>query len=181
MRAVDLDMIFIAGLNGSGAEHWQTRWRQRMPNARLVEQADWDRPDRDAWVAAVVAACEEAQRPVLLLAHSLGVVTLAHAADRLAAGRVKGAFLVAPPSDESLIATGAGSFAPSPTSPLPFPSLLIASRNDPYGAYEAAEAKARDWGSSLHDAGESGHINAASGHGPWPEGAIRLAGFIKAL
>ncbi|HLW89873.1 MAG TPA: alpha/beta fold hydrolase [Roseiarcus sp.] len=181
MRAVDLDMIFIAGLNGSGPDHWQTRWRQRMPNARLVEQVDWDRPDRDAWVAAVVAACEGASRPVLLLAHSLGVVTLAHAAERLPTERVKGAFLVAPPSDEALAATGAGAFAPAPMKPLPFPSLLVASRNDPYGAFAAAEAKARDWGSRLHDAGQSGHINSESGHGPWPEGAMRLAGFVKGL
>jgi hypothetical protein len=181
MRAVDLDMIFIAGLNGSGPGHWQTRWRLRMPNARLVEQADWDRPDRDAWVEAVIAVCGEATRPVLLLAHSLGVITLAHAAGRLADGVVKGAFLVAPPSDEMLIAAGAVDFAPSPTAPLPFPSLLIASRNDPYGAFEAAEIRARHWGSRLHDAGESGHLNAESGHGPWPEGAVRLAGFVKGL
>jgi hypothetical protein len=181
MRAVDLDMIFIAGLNGAGPDHWQTRWRGRMPNARLVEQADWDRPDRDAWVAALAAACDEAQRPVLILAHSLGVITLAHAAGRLSQGRVKGAFLVAPPSDEALIEAGLDGFAPSPMDPLPFPSLVIASRNDPYSAFATAEAKARHWGSSLHDAGDSGHINAESGHGPWPEGAMRLAGFVKGL
>jgi predicted alpha/beta hydrolase family esterase len=181
MRAVDLDMIFIAGLNGAGPDHWQARWRARMPNARLVEQADWDRPDRDAWVAALTAACEDAQRSILILAHSLGVITLAHAAGRLRQGRVKGAFLVAPPSDEALIAAGLEGFAPSPMDPLPFPSLVIASRNDPYSAFATAEAKARHWGSSLHDAGDSGHINAESGHGPWPEGAMRLAGFVKGL
>jgi hypothetical protein len=181
MRAVELDMIFIAGLGGSGPDHWQTRWRQRMPNARLVEQADWSRPGREAWVDAVVAACEEAERPVLFLAHSLGVVTLAHAAERLPAGRVKGAFLVAPPSDAALIAVGAADFAPAPNSPLLFPSLLVASRDDPYGDFEDAERKALAWGARLHDAGAAGHINAESGHGPWPEGAMRLAGFVKGL
>ena len=34
---------------------------------------------------------------------------------------------------------------------------------------------------ALADAGLSGHINAASGHGPWPEGLMRLAGFMKTL
>jgi predicted alpha/beta hydrolase family esterase len=150
-----------------------------MPNARLVEQADWDNPDRDDWVAAIVAACEKAERPILLLAHSLGVVTLAHAAPLLPVERVKGAFLVAPPSDEVLTAIGQATFAPAPLAPLPFPSLLIASRSDPYGSFEAAEAKAHAWGADLHDAGNSGHINADSGHGPWPEGAMRLAGFVK--
>jgi uncharacterized protein len=181
MRSADLDMLFVAGLNGSGPDHWQTRWRRRMPNARLVEQADWDRPDREAWIGAVLAACREAQRPILLLAHSLGVITLAHAATRLPAERVKGAFLVAPPSDAALGTVGVGDFAPAPTSALPFPSLLVASRDDPYGAFEDAQAKARAWGSRLYDAGISGHVNEESGHGPWPEGAMQLAGFVKGL
>jgi uncharacterized protein len=181
MRAIDLDMIFIAGFGGSGPDHWQTRWRQRMPNARLVELADWNAPDRDSWIVAIVSACREAQRPILFLAHSLGVVALAHAAASAPVDRIKGAFLVAPPSDEALRSIGLSAFAPSPSKPLPFPSLIVASRNDPYGPYPAAEAKARAWGSSLHDAGESGHINAESGHGPWPEGAMRLAGFVKGL
>src|ERR1700759_3200711 len=92
MRSANLDTLFIAGLNGSGPDHWQTRWRRRMPNARLVEQADWDRPDRAAWVGAIVAACEAVERPILLLAHSLGVIALAHAAPLLPAERIKGAF-----------------------------------------------------------------------------------------
>ena len=56
MRTADLDLLFIAGLGGSGPDHWQTRWRSRLPTARLVEQADWDRPDLPGWVDAVVAA-----------------------------------------------------------------------------------------------------------------------------
>jgi len=181
MRSADLDMLFIAGLNGSGPDHWQTRWRQRMPNARLVEQADWDRPERDAWIVAIVAACDAAERPMLLLAHSLGVIALALAAPRLSAERVKGAFLVSPPSDQALITVGAADFAPAPLARLPFPSLLLASRNDPYGDFDDSERKALAWGSHLHDAGLSGHINVESGHGPWPEGAMRLAGFVKRL
>jgi predicted alpha/beta hydrolase family esterase len=181
MRSADLDMLFIAGLSGSGPDHWQTRWRRRMPNARLVEQADWDKPEREAWVGAIIAACEAAERPILLLAHSLGVIALAHAAPLLPEERVKGAFLVSAPSDEALRAVGAADFAPTPVAPLPFPSLLLASRDDPYGDLDDAERKALAWGSRLHDAGESGHINVESGHGPWPEGAMRLAGFVKRL
>jgi uncharacterized protein len=181
MRSAELDTLFVAGLNGSGPDHWQTRWLRRMPNARLVEQADWDRPEREAWVDAIVAACEAAERPILVIAHSLGVIALAHAAERLPAAQVKGAFLVAPPSDKTLLEVGAADFAPAPASPLPFPSLLVASRNDPYGDFEDSERKALAWGSRLYDSGASGHINAESGHGPWPEGAMRLAGFVKQL
>ncbi len=63
-------------------------------------------------------------------------------------------------------------FGPYPRDPLPFPSIMIASRNDPFGEYAHAEDIANAWGSFLIDAGESGHINAESGHGhgrkaPW--------------
>lgn len=181
MRTADLDLLFIAGLNGSGPDHWQTRWRSKLPTAKLVEQADWDEPDRDEWIGAVVAASRSATRPIVFIAHSLGVTTLAHAAAHLPPGVVKGAFLVAPPSDEALAAAGVASFAPTPLEPLPFPSLLVAGRNDPYGAQGLAEAKAAKWGSRFVSAGEAGHINAESGHGPWPEGLMQFAGFIKSL
>jgi serine hydrolase len=181
MRSAELDLLFIAGINGSGPDHWQTRWRSRLPTAKLVEQADWDHPDLEGWVGAVVAASRRAERPIVFIAHSLGVTTLAHAAALLPPGLVKGAFLVAPPGDEALRAVGAGAFAPTPAERLPFPSLLIASRNDPYGVHELAEAKAAQWGSRLVTAGDAGHINADSGHGPWPEGLMQFAGFIKSL
>jgi predicted alpha/beta hydrolase family esterase len=181
MRTADLDLLFIAGLGGSGPDHWQTRWRSRLPTGRLVEQADWDRPLLSDWVGAVVDACQAAQRPVVFVAHSLGVATIAHAAALLPPDRIKGAFLVAAPSDEALIEAGAGEFAPTPDAPLPFASLLVASRNDPYGSYDRAAAKAAQWGSRLVEAGDAGHINADSGHGPWPEGLLQLAGFLKGL
>ncbi len=181
MRTADLDLLFVAGLGGSGPDHWQTRWRSRLPNARLVEQADWERPRLDDWVGALIEACANARRPIVILAHSLGVTTLAHAAAQLPQGAVNAAFLVAPPADEALIAVGLGAFAPTPAAPLPFPSLLVASREDPYGPYSFAETKAAQGGARLVAAGEAGHVNADSGHGPWPEGLMQFAGLIRAL
>ena len=49
------------------------------------------------------------------------------------------------------------------------------------GSYDAIVALARDWGAELIDAGEAGGLDAASGHGPWPEGLMRLAAFIKGI
>lgn len=71
--------------------------------------------------------------------------------------------------------------APYPTDPLPFPSVLIASRNDPHCGYDSAGEYALSWGSTLVDAGEVGHLNTESGHGPWPEGAMRLGLFLRHL
>jgi hypothetical protein len=72
-------------------------------------------------------------------------------------------------------------FAPLPRDPLPFPSLLVASRSDPYCTFERAEDFAYAWGSALLDAGDAGHVNIASGYGPWPEGLMRFAGFLRRL
>lgn len=184
MRSADCDILMVPGLGGSGPDHWQTRWESRLSTATRVEQADWDRPDRTAWTATLTAAVETATRPVVLVAHSLGVVTCAHAASGLPEGRVRGAFLVAPPDvDDPTMAEAerVRSFAPLPMGPLPFPSALVASRDDPYCAYKRADEVAQAWGAVLVDAGMSGHVNAQSGHGPWPEGLMRFAGFLKRL
>jgi hypothetical protein len=55
-------------------------------------------------------------------------------------------------------------------SALPFPSVLVASENDPHGTLQFAKKTARGWKSRLVNAGRAGHINVDSGHGPWPEG-----------
>lgn len=182
MRTSDCDILIVPGWSGSGDDHWQTRWEAKLSTARRVEQDDWYKPTVEGWTKRLIEASEAATRPVVLVAHSLGIVTIAHAAPRLGKG-VRGAFLVAPPSERAgnAIPGMDPTFAPFPREPLPFPSVLVASRNDPYCPFGEAQDAALAWGSAFVDAGESGHINAASGHGPWPEGLIRFAGFIKAL
>jgi predicted alpha/beta hydrolase family esterase len=133
-------------------------------------------------VARIVEASAQATRPAVLVAHSLGVLATVHAAPRLA-GKAVGAFLVAPP-DEANLATLPEidpAFAPVPRAPLPFPAVLVASSNDPYCSPGAAAEFARAWGARFADAGAADHINAESGHGPWPEGLMRFAGFLRQL
>lgn len=183
MRTSDCDIIMVPGLGGSGPEHWQTRWEQKLSTARRVEQADWDRPDRRAWARQLTDAVASSRRPIVIVAHSLGVATVVHAAPGFATDRVQGAFLVAVPDSErdDLASRFDPAFNPLPRDPLPFPSLLIASRNDPYCAYDRAEDFSYAWGAALVDAGEAGHLNPESGFGPWPEGLMRFAGFLKRL
>ncbi|RVU14779.1 RBBP9/YdeN family alpha/beta hydrolase [Methylobacterium oryzihabitans] len=182
MRTADCDILLVPGYSGSGPDHWQSRWEGRLSTARRVVQEDWDHPEPAAWRDAVVAAVAAASRPVVLVAHSLGVIAVAQAAPLLAPGAVRGAFLVALPdverADTPDILRG---FAPIPQAPLPFPAVLVASRTDPYTAYDRAGDFAAAWGADLVDAGESGHLNGESGHGPWPEGLMRFAGFLKTL
>ncbi len=196
MRIGDVDILIVPGWGDSGPDHWQSRWARNMKTARRVEQADWMRPDRDAWVAAVVKAVAETTRPAVLVGHSLGVATILHAADHVGRSRVAGAFLVAPsdlealaswPPDEGQASLGldwaaiVGSFGPMPTTPLPFPSRVIASSNDAFCTIERAQALGATWGADVSIMADGGHINSASGHGPWPEGLLTFGAFLKAL
>ncbi|WP_336486128.1 RBBP9/YdeN family alpha/beta hydrolase [Methylobacterium nigriterrae] len=183
MKTADCDILIVPGLAGSEEEHWQARWASRLATARIVEQDDWHEPEPVAWSGRIAGAVRAATRPVILIAHSLGVVASVRAVPSLPDGIVRGALLVALPDVEEApnLPDSVRAFAPLPREPLPFPSLLVASRTDPYCSYERADDFAHAWGSLLVDAGEAGHINVASGHGPWPEGLMRLAGFLKNL
>lgn len=182
MKSADCDILVVPGYTNSGPDHWQSRWQERLSTARRVTQESWDQPEPEAWRDAVIAAVQAANRPVVLVAHSLGVISCAQAAPYLPAGAVAGAFLVALPDIERPDTPAVlRAFAPIPREPLPFRSVLVASRTDPYTAYDRAAEFAAAWGAELVDAGESGHMNAESGHGPWPEGLMRFAGFLRGL
>ena len=183
MRTSDAEVLLIPGLDGSGPGHWQTRWEAKLSTARTLDVGDITRPMRAQWVAAILAAAAAATKPVIFVAHSLGVVALAHASHLLSPEIVKGAMLVTPPSETGIAKLPQidPAFAPYPRAPLPFPSILVASRNDPFAGYDESAGLALAWGSMLTDAGESGHINDASGHGPWPEGLMSFAGFLRKI
>jgi uncharacterized protein len=180
MRASEADILIIPGVRSSGPEHWQSLWEAKLPSSRRVVQDDWERPELAAWGGRIVEEVERAAGPVVLLAHSLGVLATVHAAPFLA-GKVKGAFLVAPPSQNILsIVEGIDpAFLTLPTDPLAFPAVLVASRNDKYSSFEESAALAKALGAKLVDAGYSGHINSESGYGPWPEGLMSFATFLK--
>lgn len=183
MKIADCDILIVPGLAGSGPDHWQARWAGRISTGRIVEQDDWHAPTPEAWCGRIAAAVAVATRPVILIAHSLGTVACVEAVPRFPEGRVRGALLVAVPDVEEApdLPDLVRAFAPVPRDPLPFPSLVVASRTDPHCRYERADDFAHAWGAAMVDAGEAGHINAASGHGPWPEGLMRLAGFMRTL
>jgi predicted alpha/beta hydrolase family esterase len=183
LRTAEADIIMIPGLGDSGPGHWQSRWQAKLPSAHRIVVEDWERPDRARWVGAIQDAVARAQKPVVCIAHGLGAVALAHAAQLLPLGKVRGAVLVTPMSETAItrIAEIERNFTPLPRDPLPFPSLFVASRSDPYSDYETSEDLASAWGSKLTDAGNSGSIDDASGHGPWPEGLMSFASFLKNL
>ncbi|QCK87998.1 serine hydrolase family protein [Phreatobacter aquaticus] len=183
MRTADADILIVPGYTNSGDDHWQSRWEAKLPTAHRVALGDFHKPERDRWVDNLATAVASCSRPVILVAHSLGVVTVAHAAPLFPKGVVRGGFLVGLPDIEQRepVPNLDPAFLPIPRAPLPFPSVLVASRNDPHSAYERAEDFSYAWGSALSDAGEAGHMNSDSGHGPWPEGLMRFAGFLRTI
>lgn len=183
MKTSDCDILIVPGYTNSGADHWQSRWERQLSTAWRVEQENWDAPNKDQWIARIAEDVKRATKPVVLVGHSLGVLAIVHAAPILSKDKVQGAFLVSMPDVErpEFIPAIDRAFAPIPRNPLPFPSVLVASRTDPHCDYEKAEDIAYAWGSAIVDAGDAGHLNTESGHGPWPEGLMRFAGFLKRL
>lgn len=157
-------VLIVPGLNDSGPEHWQTWWQAREPGAMRVVQDDWRTPDLSRWAARVGESLEQAAEPVWIVAHSFGcLASVRAAADH--PGRVAGALLVAPadPARFNLDAELA-------EQTLAFPSLVVASTNDPWLSFERAAYWAKRWDSPWVNLGQAGHINAESGYGPWPGG-----------
>ena len=183
MKIAEADILIIPGLGNAAPGHWQRSWQKKMANAQWVEQDEWDTPMLDPWVESIERAIMLATRPVVLVAHSLGVAAVVHTAQRLKGTKVRGAFLVCPPDlDENAdVPAEALPFANMPRDPLPFPSLLIASSNDVFCTVERAADLANAWGSDFHLAGEVGHINLDSDHGPWPEGLMMFTRLMQRL
>lgn len=185
-RIEDLSILVLPGLGGSGPDHWQTAWIEAFPAMQRVEQTNWQAPSYPDWAARLTEAVTRAPRPIVLVAHSLGTsLTMRWSFEhREHARRIAGALLVAP--------TDRDRFDASPSSPvrgwgpmilerLPFPSMVIASRNDDRVSFDRAEAFAKAWGSTLVDAGNLGHIGSASKLGLWPFGLFYFGQFIGSL
>ena len=174
------NILLLPGWQNSGPDHWQSLWEARHGYPR-VEQHDWMRPLRGDWSARLEETVVDADGPVVLVAHSLGcILTAWWAAHSPNAHRVQGALLVAPGDVERPdLAAQIHGWSPIARQPLPFPSVLVGSRNDPYCSYERAEGLGEAWGARFVDGGARGHLNAESGLADWPEGHHLLHTLLK--
>lgn len=175
MAAADAPTVLIVpGLRDHVDQHWQTLLAAELPRVRTVPPMGRGDLDCATIVAAIEREAQAIEGPLILVAHSGGVVMVAHWA-RQTRRKVLGALLATPPDFESPMPAGypaldalrAGGWLPVPREPLPFPGIVAASRNDPLASYERVAAMAADWAAALVDLGEVGHLNPASGHGPW--------------
>ena len=157
-------VLVAPGLDGSGPDHWQTLWQRSHIGMTRIVQDDFATPDIDRWADTVARAVEASRVPPVVVAHGFGCLATVRAV--VAHGvALAGALLVAP-ADPDRFGIAHGLYA----APLPFPSTLVASTNDPWLKFVKAGALAAEWGSRFVSAGRAGHVDAESGHGPWPAG-----------
>lgn len=171
-------VLIVPGLRDHVDTHWQTLLAAGLPRARTVPPMGREDLDCARKVAAIEREAQAIDGPLIIVAHSGGVVMTVHWA-RQTRRKVLGALLATPPDFEAPMPAGyptldalrGGGWLPLPREPLPFASIVAASRNDPLAAYDSVARMAADWHSTLVDLGEAGHLNPASGYGPWPEAA----------
>jgi predicted alpha/beta hydrolase family esterase len=177
----DATVVLVAGLRGHVEDHWQTHLAATMPGVRTVPPLGRAEPSLQARTALLDRIVADVDGPVVLVAHSAGVLATVHWAGSYTGEKVVGALLATPPALATPLPPEYPSIArlrehgwlPIPRRPLPFPSILAVSSDDPLGNSVRVRALAKAWGSRIHPLGAVGHLNPASGYGEWP-GATSL-------
>jgi uncharacterized protein len=182
----DFSVLIHPGLNGAGADHWQTHWEQAFPDFIRVQQADWDRPVYDVWAAKLTEYVNQAPKPVVLVPHSAGTsLVMKWSFDQPAAvKKVAGVFFVAPSDRDRWKSPGGGGpqgFGGMILKRLPYPSAVVAGRDDDRVSFDRAQAFAKAWGSMFFDGGMHGHLGSAAKLGVWPAGLVFFGQFLATL
>ena len=172
-------IVIVPGFRDHMPEHWQSlladRLQQQGRAVRIVPQIDRDKRLRTARVENLERVVSDISGPVILVAHSVGCVITVHWAQSTRHA-VRGALLAAPTDYDSPLPAGYANaetlasegWIPLPRRHLPFPSIVVGSRNDALGKPERVRELAQAWGSHFVDAGEVGHLGPADGFGAWP-------------
>jgi uncharacterized protein len=176
----NISVLILPGLGDAGPEHWQSMWEASDPAFRRVVQRDWDNPELAEWLETLRRYVDDCGAPPVLVAHSLACSLVAHWVKTFGHG-IKAALLVSPSDVDSPAHTPAEarSFSPMPLVRFPFPSIVVASTNDPYVTLARAEFFAKSWGSGFVTIAQAGHINARSGLGEWAEGKKLLQDWLR--
>lgn len=183
-------ILIVPGLRDHVADHWQTLLEAKLRAAQIkvtsVPPLEHDKLSCSARVEAIQKAISQIDGPVILVAHSGGVIMVSHWAQKYQRA-IHGALLAAPPDFETPLPAGyptldvlkESGWLPTPRTRLPFRTIVAASTNDPLGSYAAIERLATDWGSELVNIGAVGHLNPAAGYGDWPPALDFVAELAK--
>lgn len=169
--------IIVPGVGGSEQAHWQSWLQGQLMSCSRVQQKDWNHPVLQDWVAQFVKTVSSIQDDLQIVAHSFGCLTTvaALALHPELNRKIKNLVLVAPANPARF---GEHGFAQNSTTNyqaffhqlnIRVPTTMLISENDPWLAFEDAKQLADAWKLSAVNLGPVGHINVASGFGPFPE------------
>jgi uncharacterized protein len=164
--------LVVPGWQSSGPDHWQTHLETSLDGASRVEMTDWITPKTADWIDTLERAIADCAQPPVVIAHSLGCIATAHVVAR-ARVAIAGALLVAPPDLERARCTPQlKDFAPPPRVAFACPVTVVASDDDPHASIDVSRSLAEAWAAKLVALHAAGHINTASGYGPWPQARV---------
>ena len=172
-----MNTIIVPGVGGSDYDHWQSWLQRQLMSCSRVHQQDWNLPVLREWVANFVKTVSQTEQPVQIVAHSFGCLTTVSAINEHPelAKKIKKVILVAPANPSRF---GDQGFAKDSLNDytsyfhnikLKLPTEMIISENDPWLNFEDAKVLAKSWNIRPINLGQVGHINVASGFGPFPE------------
>lgn len=187
MTAPAAKVIIVPGLRDHAPAHWQTLLGAQLQGSITVPRMTKDKLSCAAWVELIERTLSGVAGPLIAVAHSGGVMMLVHWAQRHRRP-ILGALLATPADLEMRLPAGyptlevlrENGWLPVPRAPLPFPSIVAASSNDPLAAYDRVAGYAEDWGSRLVNVGAVGHLNPAAGFGEWPRALEFVAELARA-
>ena len=169
--------LIVPGVGGSEHDHWQS-WLQRgLMQCSRVQQQDWNHPVLSSWVAQFVKSVQQIEDDIEIVAHSFGCLTSLAALDQHPelCRKIKKLVLVAPANPARFGENGFARDSQTDYSAyfhqlkLQVPTIMLISENDPWLSFEDAHAFAKSWKIQPVNLGAVGHVNVASGFGPFPE------------
>ena len=170
--------VIVPGVGGSEYHHWQSWLQRQLMSCSRVQQKDWTKPVLQTWISEFVKTLATVEsNEIQIVAHSFGCLTTVAALHQHPElnQKIKNLVLVAPANPSRFGNLG---FARDSQydyqayfhqMKIQVPTSLIISENDPWLNFEDAQALAKSWHLTPTNLGQVGHINVASGFGPFPE------------
>ena len=169
--------VIVPGVGGSEHDHWQSWLQRQLKSCSRVQQQDWNKPVLHEWIEQFVKTVQAIQEPIQIVAHSFGCLTTVAALAQYPElnQNIKNLVLVAPANPARF---GDAGFARDSQNDyqqyfhqlkLQVPTQMIISENDPWLNFQDALQLAKAWKIRPKNLGQVGHINVASGFGPFPE------------
>lgn len=169
--------VIVPGVGGSEHDHWQSWLQRQLKSCSRVQQQDWNKPVLHEWIEQFTKTVQSIQEPIQIVAHSFGCLTTVAALAQHPElnQKIKNLVLVAPANPTRF---GDAGFARDSQNDyqqyfhqlkLQVPTQMIISENDPWLNFQDALQLAKAWKIKPKNLGQVGHINVASGFGPFPE------------